>query len=74
MALIVMAVVVALLFGAYHWLVSTAHATLRRRLTEHGLNRSGFSGPEDLKRTRRRQLLAHALIASSRIDFWWTSA
>ncbi len=43
MALIVMAVLVAVFFGAYHWLVSTAHATLRRRLTEHGLNLTSSS-------------------------------
>ncbi len=42
-ALIVMGVLVVVLFGAYHWLVSTAKSTLRQRLTEHGLNLTSSS-------------------------------
>ncbi|MCX6847495.1 MAG: hypothetical protein NTY98_01095 [Verrucomicrobia bacterium] len=43
LALIATAVVVVVLFGAYHWLVSTAQSTLRRRLTEQGLNLTSSS-------------------------------
>jgi hypothetical protein len=37
-ALIILAVVVALLFGAYEWLLITAQSTLRQRLNEHGMS------------------------------------
>jgi len=43
LALIVMAVCAGVLFGAHHWLVSTAQSTLRRRLTEHGLSLTSSS-------------------------------
>jgi|GEM_PF-935674 len=43
LALIATAVFVVVLFGAYHWLVSTAQSTLRRRLTEQGLNLTSSS-------------------------------
>ncbi|WP_395730587.1 hypothetical protein [Prosthecobacter sp.] len=43
MALIVTAVLGVVLFGAYHWLVSTAQSTLRQRLTERGLNLTSSS-------------------------------
>ncbi|MCF7788563.1 MAG: AsmA-like C-terminal region-containing protein [Prosthecobacter sp.] len=41
--LIAMGVIIAVSFGAYHWLVSTAQATLRQRLTERGLNLTSSS-------------------------------
>ncbi len=37
-ALIVLAVMIALLFGAYEWLISKAQTTLRERLAQRGLN------------------------------------
>jgi hypothetical protein len=43
MALIVMGVLVVVLFGGYHWLVSTAQSTLRQRLTDRGLNLTSSS-------------------------------
>ncbi len=43
LTLIVTAVFVVLLFGAYHWLVSTAQSTMRQRLTERGLNLTSSS-------------------------------
>ena len=43
MALIVTAVLGVVLFGANHWLVSTAQSTLRQRLTERGMNLTSSS-------------------------------
>ena len=42
-ALIVIGGLIVASFGAYHWLVSTAHAALRRRLSERGLNLTSSS-------------------------------